>query len=93
MVSEDLAVTEDLKKNLMEIIGRVIEMPPAEVSQAFKIVKLAKCFKKDFMKITVSIDPTIEPTIIKAMLQSGLVQKIGKAPAGGMETSIRKHIG
>ncbi len=36
---------------------------------------------------------SIESTIIKAMLQSGLVQKIGKAPAGGMETSIRKHIG
>ncbi len=77
----------------MEIIGRVIEMSPADASQAFKIVKLAKRFKKDFLKITVSPDPTIEPTIIKAMLQNGMVQKLGKAPAGGLEISIRKHIG
>ena len=72
-LSEDPAVTEHMKENMMEIIGRVIERSPAEASQAIKIVKTAKCSKKDFTKIK--------------------SPKIGKSPAGGVKTSIRKHIG
>ena len=77
-LSEDTAVMEGTKKNLMEIIGRGSEMSPAEASQAYKIVKLAKLFKKHF--------------IVKAMLQNGAVQKFGKAPAGDLEMPVRKHI-
>ncbi len=47
----------------------------------------------DYTKITIAFDPTIEPSIVKAMLQAGAVQKFGKAPAGGLETAIRKLLG
>ena len=92
-LSEDPAVTPETKQNLTDIMATVATMSAAEATQAYKVIKMAKCWKKDFTKITIAFDQTIEPIIVKAMLQVGAVQKYGKAPPGALEASISMQLG
>jgi hypothetical protein len=86
-------VPDDVKQAIVRLQTSTWAQTVDEVSSAIRCCKLAKCWKKDLVKIQFAFrGETADTTVLKALKAMGGDIKYGKAPAGGLETKVQKHL-